>query len=251
MARSVARAWARSGKARPVSASARASSTSSAGIVEPPQHEHLAARQQRAVQREGGFSVVAPISVTVPVSTTGRKPSCWARLKRWISSTNSSVALPGSPPPRRLVERALEVGDAGEHRGELHEMQPRAGGEQSGDGGLAAARRAPEDQRCKRAPLQHARQRAVGAEQMVLAHDLVECARAQPVGERARTGLCLRFGLRRLAEHVVLSGRTRRHVRNIGRGGAIATIEGMVHDIPPVGELSAGRWWTDERSVRG
>ena len=38
-------------------------------IVEPAQHQDLAARQQRAVQLEGGFSVVAPTSVTVPSST--------------------------------------------------------------------------------------------------------------------------------------------------------------------------------------
>ena len=42
---------------------------------------------------------MAPTSTTVPSSTTGRKPSCWARLKRWISSTNSKVAW---PPRRRL-----------------------------------------------------------------------------------------------------------------------------------------------------
>ena len=29
-----------------------------------------------------GFSVVAPTRVTMPSSTKGRKPSCWARLKR-------------------------------------------------------------------------------------------------------------------------------------------------------------------------
>ena len=38
--------------------------------------------------------MVAPTSVTVPSSITGRKPSCWARLKRWISSTKSSVPRP-------------------------------------------------------------------------------------------------------------------------------------------------------------
>ncbi len=32
----------------------------------------------------------------VPSSITGRKLSCWARLKRWISSTNSSVPCPVS-----------------------------------------------------------------------------------------------------------------------------------------------------------
>ena len=51
-----------------------------------------------------GFSVVAPIRTIVPVSTAPRSASCWALLKRWISSMNSTGA------PRwlkRLFERAL------------------------------------------------------------------------------------------------------------------------------------------------
>src|SRR2546430_10188565 len=41
-----------------------------------------------------GFSVVAPISVTMPFSTQGRKASCCALLKRWISSQNRIVPRP-------------------------------------------------------------------------------------------------------------------------------------------------------------
>ena len=40
-----------------------------------------------------GFSVVAPIKVISPDSTWGRKASCWALLKRWISSTNRRVRI--------------------------------------------------------------------------------------------------------------------------------------------------------------
>ena len=40
-----------------------------------------------------GFSVVAPIRVMRPDSTWGRKASCWALLKRWISSTKSTVRV--------------------------------------------------------------------------------------------------------------------------------------------------------------
>ncbi len=43
-----------------------------------------------------GFSVVAPISVTVPSSTYGSTASCWALLKRWISSMNSTVRRPAA-----------------------------------------------------------------------------------------------------------------------------------------------------------
>ena len=47
-----------------------------------------------AITSNDGFSVVAPISVTVPRSTCGRKASCWALLKRWISSTKRIVRWP-------------------------------------------------------------------------------------------------------------------------------------------------------------
>ena len=41
-----------------------------------------------------GFSVVAPMSRMLPFSTKGRKASCCALLKRWISSTNRMVFSP-------------------------------------------------------------------------------------------------------------------------------------------------------------
>ena len=47
-----------------------------------------------AFSSKDGFSVVAPTSVIVPSSICGRKPSCCALLKRWISSTKSSVPCP-------------------------------------------------------------------------------------------------------------------------------------------------------------
>ena len=43
-----------------------------------------------------GFSVVAPTRITTPSSTPGSSTSCWALLKRWISSTNSSVRWPAA-----------------------------------------------------------------------------------------------------------------------------------------------------------
>ena len=52
-----------------------------------------------------GFSVVAPISVTSPSSTTGSSASCWALLKRWISSRKRIVRCPWVP--RRSRARAI------------------------------------------------------------------------------------------------------------------------------------------------
>ena len=48
--------------------------------------------------------MVAPISVTSPSSTAGSSASCWALLKRWISSRKKIVAR---PPRRRSRARAI------------------------------------------------------------------------------------------------------------------------------------------------
>ena len=47
-----------------------------------------------ALISKDGFSVVAPMRMMLPFSTNGRNASCCALLKRWISSTNSSVLSP-------------------------------------------------------------------------------------------------------------------------------------------------------------
>src|SRR3546814_10516060 len=60
-------------------------------LVMRPEGQHPGARQESGIQLEARVSVVAPTKMTVPSSITGRKLSCWARLKRWISSTKSSV----------------------------------------------------------------------------------------------------------------------------------------------------------------
>jgi len=51
----------------------------------------VARERSAALSSNDGFSVVAPTRTMVPSSITGRKLSCWARLKRWISSTNRRV----------------------------------------------------------------------------------------------------------------------------------------------------------------
>ena len=48
-----------------------------------------------------GFSVVAAIRVTQRFSTAGSSESCWALLKRWISSRKRTVSLPYPPVARR------------------------------------------------------------------------------------------------------------------------------------------------------
>ena len=41
-----------------------------------------------------GFSVVAPMRTMLPFSTNGRNASCCALLKRWISSTKTTMRSP-------------------------------------------------------------------------------------------------------------------------------------------------------------
>ena len=80
------------------------------------------------------------MSVTVPSSTWASSPSCWARLKRWISSMNRSVSA-GAPPRLGLLVHLAQVGHPGHHRRELHERLTQAPREQARERGLAGAGR--------------------------------------------------------------------------------------------------------------
>ena len=95
-----------------------------------------------ALTSNEGFSVVAPISVTVPSSTAGSRASCWALLKRWISSMNRTV----DAPPSRLAglgDRLAQLLHPGEDGRERDEPGARSPGEQAGERRLARARAAP------------------------------------------------------------------------------------------------------------
>ena len=71
-----------------------------------------------------GFSVVAPMSTMSPASTRGRKASCCALLKRWISSTKTIVRRPlDAAPHLRRRHHLLDLLDAGEHGAEGHELR--------------------------------------------------------------------------------------------------------------------------------
>src|SRR6266404_2227170 len=84
------------------------------------------------------------------------------------------------------IEHFFQVGNTGKHRRNLLEMQLGGVGQQPRNRGLAGAGRPPEHQRAQRARRQHPRQRAVGTEDVILADDVGERTRAQPVGQRTR-----------------------------------------------------------------
>ena len=99
---------------------------------------------------------------------------------------NSSVPRPCLAAGLGAVEGLAQVLHAGEDRRKLLELELRLVGEQPRDRRLAGAGRAPQDEARQPAARQHTRQRAFGADELVLADDLRERLRAQPVGERAR-----------------------------------------------------------------
>ena len=83
---------------RPRSRSASALSSSSASsLTFKALSTYTRARDSSApmISNEG-FSVVAPMNVSVPSSTCGKNASCWALLKRCTSSRNSTVGWPSA-----------------------------------------------------------------------------------------------------------------------------------------------------------
>ncbi len=80
----------------------------------------------------------------------------------------------------------LDFLDAGQNGAEGDEFGARFSGDQARESGLAAARRSPEKHRDHVVALDLRAQRLAGTEQVVLADEFVERARAHAVGERAR-----------------------------------------------------------------
>src|SRR4051812_32006006 len=92
---------------------------------------------------------------------------------------------PFAHPPAlaRGLEHLTQIGDAGENRGERLEGETDLLRQQPRHRGLAAAGRSPEDHRRDLAVLEHAADRRLRPDQMVLADDLIELPRPQPVGQ--------------------------------------------------------------------
>ena len=155
-------------------------------VVERLQGQQHAPRQQGEMIEKYGFSVVAASSVTVPSSTADSSESCWVLENRCTSSMNSTVA---SPPVRR-TRRASSItartsltpalsADSAANRRSL------APGDQVRDRGLAGAGRTPQDHRGRAVPAaDQPAQRRARAEQVLLADQLVDRARAHPDRER-------------------------------------------------------------------
>ena len=156
------------------------------GDVERVKHQHPRARQERRVQLKrrvfGGGADQHHGAVF-----HHRQKGILLRLVEAMDLVDEQQrALPHLAPGARGIERLFQIGDAGKHRGNLLEMQLGGVGEQPRHGGLAGAGRAPKHQRAERARFQHARQRAVRAENVILANDIGERARPQTIRQRMR-----------------------------------------------------------------
>ena len=133
-----------------------------------------------------GFSVVAPISVIVPASTCGRKASCCALLKRWISSANRIVPRPVSSrsSASRTISRTRGTPSVTAENGD--ELAIGVSRDQPRERRLPGARRSPEHHRRHVAPLDALAQRHPRREEMLLADVLLERARTHARRERLR-----------------------------------------------------------------
>src|SRR5205823_5368051 len=91
--------------------------------------------------------------------------------------------------PPGLVDDRADLLDPGRERGERHETPVPGAGDEVRDGGLAAARRSPQDHRHGRGPGDQLAQRRAGSQQVLLADELVEGTGTHPDSQgRVRPG---------------------------------------------------------------
>ena len=134
---------------------------------------------------KNGFCVVAPIRMTVPSSTSGSSTSCWALLKRCSSSTKRIVRWPaGFQLGGRLLQHVAHFLGAGAGGVEAGEAAVRLVGDDVGQGRLAGAGRAVEDQRAEPVGREQPAEQLAGAEEVLLADELVERPRPHARGQR-------------------------------------------------------------------
>ena len=147
------------------------------------------------------------MSVTRPSSTAGRSASCWALLKRWISSRkNDRRGARRTPPVLGALHHGADLRAAGLDGAELLERRAGGRGDDAGERRLAAAGRAVEHHRVRPALGDRAAQRGRllrRAEQVLLPDHLVERDRAQARRQRA---LGARHGRVRPARRLVTGG---------------------------------------------
>ncbi len=148
------------------------------------EHQHPRAREKRGVELEGRVLGGRADQDDRAVLHDGQKTVLLGAVEAMDlvdEKQRLAAVLPAQP---RRLEHLLQVGDARKDRRYLLEGELRLAGKQPRDRRLAGAGRSPEDHRAERARADQPRQRAILAGQVLLADNLGEVLRAQPVGER-------------------------------------------------------------------
>ena len=180
-------------------------------VGEPVQHQHLRARQQRAVQFEGRVLGRGAHQHDGAVLHHGQETVLLAAVEAMDLIDEQKRALPGLAPHARRLEGFLQVRDAGEHGRQLDKVQLEYARQQPRDGGLAGTRRPPKNDRGRPPRRDHAAHGRVGPEQMILPHDLGERLRAQAVGQGPRRVLLQSGGAEEIAHGPRIAAAAPRH----------------------------------------
>ena len=198
-------------------------------LVERLEHQHAGAREQRRVQLEGRVLGGRADQRDGAVLHHRQEGILLGPVEAVDLVDEEQRALPRLAPAARLLEHLLEVGDAGEDGRDLLEAEVGLARQQPRNRGLAGARRPPEDERAERAGVEHPGERAVRPQQVVLADDVGERLRPQPVGQRPR---------RRLFEPCCL--KQRRHGISLAAELEVKLLAAAIDDEVPETRVLAG-----------
>ena len=113
------------------------------GVVQPAQHEHLAAGQQGAVEFEAGVLRGGAHQRDVAALDIRQEAVLLGAVEAVDLVDEQQRRLPGATARARRLERLAQLGHAREDRRQLLELVARGGGEQARDGRLADAPAAP------------------------------------------------------------------------------------------------------------
>ncbi len=169
---------------RSASASARARRVATASRGQGLQHVDLRSREQGGVHLERGVLGGGADEDDVAGLDAGKEGVLLGLVESVdLVDEQDRPPAPVRPRRRRPRQHPADLLDAGEDGAERDEPRGRHVGDEPGQGGLAAAGRAPQDDRPQRVALDRLAQRAAPADEIVLADQLVEAPRAHALRE--------------------------------------------------------------------
>jgi hypothetical protein len=175
------------------------------------QDEDLAARQQGRVQLERGVFRGRADQDHRAVLDIRQEAVLLGPVEAVDLVDEQQRALPHAAPFAGPLENLAQVGHAREHGRERLEGEPADVRQQAGDRRLAGPRRPPENHRGEPAGRDHATDRRLGRQQVVLSYHLAQARRPQAVGQRPRR---LAFEQRRRHASYLQAARIPGHERN-------------------------------------